>query len=73
VYLEQKCSIYELDHQVLLYGYGTTDSGEKHKDEQNCFNVGYSHGALLDIVKSPKPCTDAVFSSVFSQARITGW
>ena len=28
VYYEKECSNYELDHQVLLYGYGTSEQGE---------------------------------------------
>ena len=27
VYYEKECSNYELDHQVLLYGYGTSEQG----------------------------------------------
>ena len=27
VYFEKDCSNWELDHQVMLYGYGTTDEG----------------------------------------------
>jgi hypothetical protein len=59
VYFEKDCSNWELDHQVMLYGYGTSDKGNgeglrvrvRVEVQHNTYDTiyqGYKHqGSLL--------------------------
>eukprot|EP00195_Chlamydomonas_chlamydogama_P002895 CAMPEP_0202919314 /NCGR_PEP_ID=MMETSP1392-20130828/75519_1 /ASSEMBLY_ACC=CAM_ASM_000868 /TAXON_ID=225041 /ORGANISM="Chlamydomonas chlamydogama, Strain SAG 11-48b" /LENGTH=602 /DNA_ID=CAMNT_0049612635 /DNA_START=31 /DNA_END=1836 /DNA_ORIENTATION=- len=56
VYDEAGCSRWELDHQVMLYGYGTTDTGIDYWLVKNSWSKLYGTDGFIRIVRGAHDC-----------------
>ncbi|GAX77743.1 hypothetical protein CEUSTIGMA_g5186.t1 [Chlamydomonas eustigma] len=64
VYLEKECSNYELDHQVLLYGYGTTESGQDYWLVKNSWSKLYGTDGFIKVARGHHDCGITTESAV---------